>query len=136
MKILVVEDEQQLRDALGEMLRAGFAEVVVLGAVDARSGLKLSVEARPDLILVDISLPDQSGVELTRSILDALPQAKVVVLSEHDSLVCHQAARNAGAATFLHKAKIDGKLMPILRRLLEQQPAGAAQPPDAPLTQS
>jgi DNA-binding response OmpR family regulator len=77
--ILIVEDEEGIRLALEESLRyAGYA---VLSAADGPQALKLGLEAKPDLILLDIMLPGLSGYEICRRIRDKGFQMPVIMLT-------------------------------------------------------
>ena len=78
-KILVVEDEEPILLGLEENLK--FAEYEVLTATDGNQALKLGMEARPDLILLDVMLPGISGYEVCRKLREAGLQTPIIMLT-------------------------------------------------------
>lgn len=95
--ILLVEDNEFNRDMLSRRLsRKGFS---ILIAEDGASGLKLTREKMPDLILMDVSLPDIDGLEITRQ-LKADPQTRripIIVITAHAMVGDRQQSLAAGA---------------------------------------
>lgn len=78
-RILVIDDDRQLRRAIRHVLEAAGYEV--LEAADGAEGLRLHHEQRPDLVLVDIFMPEQDGLEFIRSVCTEAPQTKVIAMS-------------------------------------------------------
>lgn len=109
-----------MRRLLMEIVRPAFAPSTVLGAADASSATRLCREIRPDLVLMDVALPDGNGIALTAEIKSLLPTAKVVIVSNHQTRVCQDAAAIAGAAAYVIKDDIFDKLLPALALVLEQ----------------
>lgn len=94
MKIVVIEDHQLVRD----MFIASCANVVpgarASGASNAAEGLKACREIQPDLIFLDLVLPDRDGIELMPELLKAVPRARVIALTAHsDEFTLHRALR-------------------------------------------
>jgi DNA-binding NarL/FixJ family response regulator len=102
IRIILTEDHQILRDGIKALIASENIEI----AGEASSGAelwKLLEKSQPDIILMDISLPDTSGIELTRMIADRYPAVKVLILSMYlDENFINQAIR-AGAKGYLHK---------------------------------
>lgn len=102
IKIILTEDHQLLRDGIKALITSENIEIVG----EASSGLelwKLMETTQPDIILMDISLPDISGIELTRTLSERYPDVKVLVLSMFtDESFINQAIK-AGAKGYLHK---------------------------------
>ena len=109
-----------MRRLLIEMVRPAYPSSTVLGAEDARSATSLCRETRPDLVLMDVALPDGNGVALTAEIKSLLPTSKVVIVSNHCSSACQDAAAVAGAAAYVFKDDIFDKLLPALALVLGQ----------------
>ena len=109
-----------MRHLLIEIVRPAFAQSTVLGAADASSATRLCRENRPALVLMDVALPDGNGIALTTEIKSLLPTAKVVIVSNHRSRACQDAAATAGAAAYVFKDEILAKLVPTLALVLEQ----------------
>lgn len=102
IKIILTEDHQILRDGVKVLIASENIEI----AGEAASGAelwKLLETEQPDLILMDISLPDTSGIELTRELSQRRPEIKVLILSMYtDESFINQAIK-AGAKGYLHK---------------------------------
>ena len=82
-RVVLVDDHELVREGL-RALFAQDAEFEVVGeAENARSAVELAAASRPDVVIMDISLPDLSGIEATRQVLKQAPEGKVVALSMH-----------------------------------------------------
>jgi len=109
-----------MRRLLIEILRQAFAASTVLEAADARTATRLCREARPELVLMDVALPDGNGIALTAEIKALFPTTKVVIVSGYQWRECQDAAATAGAAAYVFKDEIHDKLLPALALVLEQ----------------
>jgi two-component system NtrC family response regulator len=118
--ILIVEDNPHMRHLLMEIVRPAFAASTVLEAADARTATRLCREARPELVLMDVALPDGNGIALTAEIKSLFPTTKVVIVSGYQWRECQDAAASAGAAAYVFKDEIHDKLLPALALVLEQ----------------
>lgn len=99
--VLVVDDEPLARDAIAETLRdEGFT---VLTASDGRSAIDLINERHPAVILTDLDMPIQGGVEVVRHARAHAPDAAVYVFSSHTGLSIEREIVRSGAAGFLVK---------------------------------
>ena len=102
IKILLTEDHQLLRDGIKALIASENIEII--GEASTGAGLwKLMENAQPDIILMDISLPDISGIELTRSLSEHFPEVKVLILSMFTEESFINQAIKAGAKGYLHK---------------------------------
>ena len=109
-----------MRHLLIEMVRPAFASSTVLEAADVSSASRLCREARPELVLMDVALPDGNGIALTAEIKSLFPTTKVVIVSGYQWRECQEAAATAGAAAYVFKDEIHDKLLPTLALVLEQ----------------
>ena len=109
-----------MRYLLTEIVRPVFARSTVLEAADASSAARLCRETRPELVLMDVALPDGNGIALTAEIKSLLPASKVVIVSSDRSRACQAAAATAGAVAYIFKDEVFDKLLPVLALLLEQ----------------
>ena len=98
---LIIEDEVKLANSLAFTL--GQAGITCLEAYDGESGFKLAVDERPDIILLDIRLPDCSGLEVLERILEQLSEMPVIVMSAYGDTKDTVAAIKLGAADYLTK---------------------------------
>ncbi len=115
IRILLADDHTILRAGLRMMLNAQPDFEVVGEAQDGRQAIQEAQKLQPDVILMDITMPDMNGIEATRQIKKLLPETKVLVLTmhEHDEYV-FQALR-AGASGYMLKEAADTDLISALR---------------------
>ena len=99
-RILVVEDEPTVRDAVARYLRREGFGVAMAG--DGEEGLRLALEQRPDLVVLDLMLPGLDGLEVCRR-LRATLQTPVVMLSSKDGLFDRARGRMVGSDQYLTK---------------------------------
>ncbi len=83
IRILLVDDHTILRAGLKMMLNAQPDMDVVGEAHDGRLAVQEAQRLRPDIVLMDITIPDMNGIEATREIKKALPDVKVIICSEY-----------------------------------------------------
>ena len=102
MRVLIVDDHPIIVSGCAAML-AGEGDIDVVDARDAETGLAVFVAQRPDVTVVDIGLPGVSGFELTRRILAADPQARIVVFSMNDDPIFAARAIQMGAKGYVTK---------------------------------
>ncbi|WP_101927732.1 MULTISPECIES: response regulator [Luteimonas] len=103
MRVLIVDDHTFVRAGLVRLLQA-FHDMEVCGeASSADDALRLSVQHRPDIVLMDLSLPGRSGIEAMTDIHDALPGTRVLIMSMHDDAQHVHGAIERGAAGFIVK---------------------------------
>jgi DNA-binding NtrC family response regulator len=100
-RILVVDDDQLQRWAMGKQLASWNYEVIQ--AEDGQAGLEAFTAQLPDLVLLDLQLPDQSGVEVLRQIRAVDPQAVVIMVTAHGGVPDAVAAFKLGAFDYLSK---------------------------------
>lgn len=102
IKIILTEDHQILRDGVKALIASGNIEII--GEASSGKELwRLLENHKPDIILMDISLPDTSGIELTRMLTDRFPQIKVLILSMYSDESFINQSIKAGAKGYLHK---------------------------------
>lgn len=117
MRAIVVDDYQPFLAALTVLLSHKSGVEVVGQADNGNDGLKLIEEMKPDLVMVDYTMPGMGGVEVTRR-LKAMPEApKVIVMSFQTEMECREQALKAGADGFLVKTEMHQELLPLLRSI-------------------
>lgn len=103
IRVVVVDDHQLVRQGL-EAVVASADDIAVVGqAADGRSAVEIVAELEPDVVLMDLQLPQRSGLEATREILEARPDMAVLVLTMFDDDATVRAAIAAGAVGYLLK---------------------------------
>lgn len=100
MTILIVDDHAMVRAGLARL----FDGRKIVEAVDARSALDAVRSARPDLIVLDLNLPDGGGFDLVRRLVRHAPAARILVLSMHSQAVYAVRALEAGAMGYVSKS--------------------------------
>ncbi len=102
-RVVVVEDHPLYRQALVSLVGEVDGFEVVAEAADGLSGVAATVEHQPDVVLMDLGLPDLSGIEATRQIRALLPSTAVLVLTMTEDEAAVSGAVRAGAAGYLVK---------------------------------
>jgi DNA-binding NarL/FixJ family response regulator len=103
VRVLIVDDDDLMRAGLKSVLATDDSVQVVGEIGDGRAAAPCTRERRPDIVLMDIRMPDLDGIAATREVLEASPDVKVVILTtfEEDDYIF--GALNAGASGFLLK---------------------------------
>jgi DNA-binding NarL/FixJ family response regulator len=114
-RLLLVEDHQIMREGIKTLLeRTG--EIIVIGeAQTGAEAIRMCRELQPDLVLMDVGLPDLNGVEATRELLRQYPQTGVVILSMYDDEDTVISSVRAGARGYVVKRASSGELLEALR---------------------
>ena len=103
-RILVADDHEVVRKGLVSLLQAQPDWQVCGEAGDGREAVEKALQLKPDVVILDIGMPSLNGLEATRQILRANPQARVLILTLHDSDQVVREVLNAGARGFLLKS--------------------------------
>jgi DNA-binding NarL/FixJ family response regulator len=125
LRVLVVDDHPAFRRALTSALRL-VKDVEVAG--EAGGGVAAAEQAdvlEPDLVLMDLSMPDLDGIEAMRRIHQKQPQIPVVILTAHADAGVERAAREAGASGFLAKGTPLEDIVLVLNDAARTVEAGA-----------
>ena len=117
MRVLLADDHQILRDGIRRGLESA-GEDVVGEADNGEEAVELARSLRPEIVLMDLSMPVLDGVAATRRITEELPEVKVVVLTMHDDPQRTRAALEAGATGYLTKGTSFSDVLDTLRRSL------------------
>lgn len=122
MRILIADDHALFRDGLRSLLLTQ-GHVVVGEAKNGREAIALAKQLKPDLVLMDLSMPEVDGLAATRQLTAELPDVRVVILtaSETDSSLFE--AVKAGAQGYLLKNLEADEFFPLLERAAEGEPA-------------
>jgi len=117
--ILIVDDIAALRISIRSMLEEEFS--VVGEATDGREALQLIEALKPNLVLMDVVMPNMSGIEATREMISRFSEPpKVVMLSGlRDQIVVAQAL-SAGARDYLFKPVDEARLIQVLKAVLDE----------------
>ena len=105
--ILIVDDHDQFRDSLKELIAARFSSFRCEEAQNGTDAMSLVDAVEPDLIFMDITLPDGNGLELTRRIKKAHPEIIIIVITQHAIPEYEEASIKSGADFFVSKGSMD-----------------------------
>ena len=117
-KVLIVDDHPVVRDGLASLINHENDLYVCGETGESRQALKLITELKPDVAIVDITLGDSDGIELTKDIKARHAQLPVIVLSMHDESVYAERALHAGARAYLMKDAVSDRIITAIRTVL------------------
>lgn len=115
IRILIADDHGVLRAGLRALLSAESELEVVDEASSGNEALHLADKLQPDLILLDISMPDLGGIEVTRRLKEMLPNVRVLILTVHEDESLLQEAIQAGASGYIVKRAVESELIDAIR---------------------
>ena len=126
MKLLIVDSDVMMGARLRAYLELILPRCRILEAWSGARALELCGRERPELVLVDISLPDINGLDLTVKLRALSPAPAVIVISEDDGAEYAARARAAGAFAHLAGNRLASELAPVLARALGVRPANGS----------
>ncbi len=103
LRLLIVEDNNLFRQTLRESLKASFPQIAIDEAANGVEAMERVNNFAPDLILMDMRLPGESGLGLTRRIKAAYPDIIIFILTNYDTQECREAASRYGADRYIAK---------------------------------
>jgi DNA-binding NarL/FixJ family response regulator len=118
VRILLVDDHNIVRSSLGLLLTSHGAQIVG-EAANARQAVQQSLDLKPDVILMDITLPDMDGVIATQQICQQWPQARVLALTMHSEDSYLVPFLEAGGAGFVQKSAADREVIKAIQTILQ-----------------
>ncbi len=118
VRIALCDDHGVVRSGLRMILDAEADLQVVGEAATAADAILLAARTVPDVFVIDVGLPDRSGIDATPDILDASPETRIVVLTVHDDIAYLRRAFDAGAAGYLLKDAADVELVQAVRQVM------------------
>ncbi|HOI15680.1 MAG TPA: response regulator transcription factor [Geobacteraceae bacterium] len=117
--VMIVDDHQIVRDGLKAILHHEEGIGVIAEADNGRTALRLVDELKPEIVIMDIAMPDMNGIEATRRISSEHPEIKVLILSMHHDKRMVIEVFNAGARGYLLKECASDELLRAIRTLLQ-----------------
>jgi PAS domain S-box-containing protein len=117
-----VDDHEVVRCGVRSLLSETQNFEVCGDAIDGRDAVAKAKQLKPDVIVMDVSMPNLNGLEATRLIRDALPQTEVLILSQHDAPEMIRQAYSAGARGYLVKSAISASLQAAVERVSRHEP--------------
>lgn len=127
LSILIADDHEVIRRALRSLLSSRPEWTVCGEAANGIEALKMARDQRPDVVLMDVSMPEMNGVEATKSIVREFPQTRVLIISQNDPEITKRQAREAGAAGYVAKADLSRNLLNSIESVADDHNGSAAQ---------
>lgn len=110
-RILIADDHPAVRRTLAQLL-GNEPDLEVIGeAKDGIEAVRLTIKYRPDVVIMDVVMPELNGIEATRQIVQQCPRTRVIGLSVHESRIYARQMLDAGAAAYILK---DGETAALL----------------------
>src|ERR1035438_10510250 len=115
IRILIADDHEVVRDGVRALLEKQTDMAVVGEAADGREAAELAEDLHPDVIVMDVGMPNLNGIDATRRILAAHPQIAVVMLSMHQDESYVLRSLKAGAKGYLLKESLRSDILEAIR---------------------
>jgi DNA-binding NarL/FixJ family response regulator len=122
IKILIADDHKIMRDGLRSLLEEQPDMEVVAEAENGQMAVQLAQERKPDVVIMDINMPDFNGIEATRQMIATLPEVKVIALSMHSDRRLVLGMLRAGASGYLLKDCAFEELARAIETVAANQP--------------
>jgi DNA-binding NarL/FixJ family response regulator len=118
-KVLIVDDHPIVRQGLAQLLRQE-SDLTVCGEADHGQGLPQVIsELKPDILVLDLTLKDTSGIDVIKDIAPRFPDLPILVLSIHDESLYAERALRAGAKGYIMKEEAADKVVTAIREVLK-----------------
>lgn len=111
LRVLIADDHGVLRAGLRALLKTEEDLQVVDEAADGETALRLASRLRPDIVLLDLSMPGPGGIEVTRKLKEMLPATRVLILTVHEDETLLREALKAGASGYIIKRAVESELI-------------------------
>jgi DNA-binding NarL/FixJ family response regulator len=120
-RIFILDDHPMMRQGLAQLINDEPDLVVAGEAATARQALDLVMARKPDLVLLDISLPDKNGLELIKDLHAVNPEVLMLAVSMHDEALYAERVLRAGARGYIMKQEGGKELLAAVRQVLQGQ---------------
>lgn len=117
MRILIADDHEFVRQGVRRLLESRQGWTICGEAVDGRDAIEKAEQLKPDVVVMDVSMPNLNGLEATREVRRILPQTAVLVLSQHNSPEVMKEVFNAGAQGYVVKSSASENLIAALEKI-------------------
>jgi len=120
-KIVLIDDHDTFRAGVRQLIEK-FSDFEVAGeGADARQGEEAVRTIKPDIAVIDLSLPDKSGIQLTRILKGAVPETRIIIVSMHSKIDYILGALRAGAIGYIVKESVSDCLHNALEAALQDE---------------
>lgn len=120
-KILIVEDNATFRKSLKELLHTRFPSMEIEEAGDGEKALRKIRAVVPDIIFMDIKLPGENGLQITKKVKAKYPEISIIILTYYDLPEHREAAFQCGANHFLSKCTSTQEIVNLIQSILSDK---------------
>lgn len=120
VRILIVDDHKAVRRGIRSLLACRSGWLVCGEAADGLEAVEKARVLGPDVVLMDVSLPQLDGVEAARTIRRERPETNVIIVSQNDPRLLSRQAAEAGARGFVSKSDLARNLLPIIEKVVDE----------------
>jgi len=121
IRIMIADDHEIVRNGLRSLIEKELDMEVIAEADNGRDAVRIALELTPDMVIMDIAMPELNGIEATRQIISALPRIKVIALSMHADKRYVMEMLKAGASGYILKDNAYEELSRAIRTALKNQ---------------
>jgi DNA-binding NarL/FixJ family response regulator len=111
VRIVIADDHEIFRRGLRSLLESHSHWEVCGEAVNGQEAIEKVKQLKPDVVVLDVTMPHVNGLEAAREIRRIVPESKVVILSQHEPALMKQSALAAGAGAYVTKSEVSRELM-------------------------
>lgn len=115
IRVLIADDHALVREGIRHVLDAEPGITVVAEAANGRDAVSLAIEHHPDVVVLDITMPEESGLKAAARLRDALPSARVLLLSMHDQAEYVREGMRVGVSGYILKDSAGEELRMAIR---------------------
>jgi DNA-binding NarL/FixJ family response regulator len=137
VRILIADDHELVRKGLVSIISGSHPEwEIAAEAANAASAIELGLALKPSVAILDLSMPDQSGLDVARRLIEALPEIRVLILTMHAAAPILRQLRKAGVHAYIAKNEAPSQLVRAVERILAGEPFFASASAERPFVEA
>jgi DNA-binding NarL/FixJ family response regulator len=117
MRILIADDNAMIRRGISRLLASEAGWTICGESVDGATTIAQTRALNPDVVLLDVSLPDASGLDVARKLRAEFPAVKIILVSQNDAAQLQRGADSSGAHACVDKSELANALIPAIKSL-------------------
>jgi PAS domain S-box-containing protein len=128
LKVLIVDDHELVRRGIRSLLSLAPHTAVCGEAGDGLGALMKARALRPDIVIMDVSMPRMDGIEATKALRQELPETEIIVISQNDPVLVASQVAKSGAHAYIAKSKLGVQLLPTIEGIIHNRQSRLAEP--------
>ena len=129
LRILVADDNETIRNSLCSVLETRSGWVVCGRAIDGTDVVQKAVELKPDILLLDVSMPGLNGFEAAQCIHEQIPDTEILIVTEHDSRTLELLPPQPGVRGYVMKSQLEHDLIAAVEAASKHQTVSSSSAP-------